>query len=228
VRSGAHRHARIQRPARGLLFGNSEATRAFNALGSQPEMKAGSIACRAGWYRRDIGACGRQQGVDRGNVVGAELLSGAKFTIFVTMPHGRRNGKPAGTARRVHDRGGAGAGCRVLFWFRTGCDGGPLCPTGEPQGFRQRPTGSRWRVRGVKGGWVKLEEDLLPTMCASCRAYSVLAASTMFSTLALSTGMSREGWRPKPQEGETHSRSSPITRAQSASLSRIFLTGSIM
>jgi hypothetical protein len=29
----------------------------------------------------------------------ARLLSGAKFTIFVTMPHGRRHDKPAGTAR---------------------------------------------------------------------------------------------------------------------------------
>src|SRR6516162_3996818 len=26
------------------------------------------------------------------------------------MPHGRRHGKPAGTARRVHDRGGAAGG----------------------------------------------------------------------------------------------------------------------
>src|SRR5215471_2031375 len=43
------------------------------------------------------------------------LLSGAKFTIFVTMPHGRRHGKPAGTARRVHDRGGAAGGLWVAL-----------------------------------------------------------------------------------------------------------------
>ena len=31
------------------------------------------------------------------------------------MPHGRRYGKPAGTARRVHDRGGAAGGLWVAL-----------------------------------------------------------------------------------------------------------------
>ena len=31
------------------------------------------------------------------------------------MPHGRRHGKPAGTARRVHDRGGAAGGLWVAL-----------------------------------------------------------------------------------------------------------------
>jgi hypothetical protein len=55
---------------------------------------------------------------------------------------------------------------------------------------------------------------------------SVRAASTMFSILARSTGMLRDGWRPKPQDGETQRRSSPTTRAQSAIRSRSFLTDS--
>ena len=44
----------------------------------------------------------------------------------------------------------------------------------------------------------------------------------MFSILARSTATSRDGWRPKPQDGETQRRSSPTTRAQSAIRSRIF------
>src|SRR5215470_12723625 len=31
------------------------------------------------------------------------------------MPHGRRHGKPAGTARRVHDRGGSAGGLWVAL-----------------------------------------------------------------------------------------------------------------
>ena len=53
------------------------------------------------------------------------------------------------------------------------------------------------------------------------------AASTMCSIFALSTGRLRAGCRPKPHDGEIHSRSSPTTRAQSAARSRIFLTVSI-
>jgi hypothetical protein len=44
----------------------------------------------------------------------------------------------------------------------------------------------------------------------------------MFSIFARSTGMLRGGCRPKPHDGETHSRSSPTTRAQSAMRSLIF------
>jgi len=49
----------------------------------------------------------------------------------------------------------------------------------------------------------------------------------MFSTFWRNTGMLRDGWRLKPQLVETHKRSSPTTRAQSPTRSRIFLTGSI-
>ncbi len=55
----------------------------------------------------------------------------------------------------------------------------------------------------------------------------LLAASTMFSSLAVRTGMSREWCRPNPHDIEIQRRSSPTTRAQSAARSLIFFTGSI-
>jgi hypothetical protein len=58
-------------------------------------------------------------------------------------------------------------------------------------------------------------------------AQKELAASIMCSSFSRRTGRVRAGWRPKPHDGEIHSRSSPTTRAQSAARSRTFLTVSI-